>query len=404
MTPNGWTEVQLGDICNFLHGYGFRPPDWSSEGLPIIRIQNLNGSREYNYFNGEPEKDWIVEPGTLLFAWAGTRGVSFGPTIWDGPTDVLNQHIYRVKPKTDLDQIWLYSILQIITSRIEANAHGFKSTLVHVHKADITGQLIPLPSLPEQRKIAAILSTWDEAITLTERLIEALRQRKQTLMQMLMRVQDTGEPSVRFPEFADKWESVRFGDIFERITRKNAARNQLVLTASAQNGLVDQRTFFNKNIAGEAIQDYYLLKRGEFAYNKSSSAGYPYGAFKRLDRYDEGILSTLYVCYRLIEELNSSDFFAQFFDGGGMDRAVYNIAQEGARNHGLLNIGIDDLFNSKITIPSAEEQERIADFLKLHDQIYANVVAQNNLLETQKRGLMQQLLTGAIRVQAVEQP
>jgi Type I restriction modification DNA specificity domain len=95
---DSWSNRTIGELCKFSNGYGFRPPDWSKEGLPIIRIQNLNGSKEFNYFNGIPDESWLVEPGTILFAWAGVRGVSFGPTIWSGPRGVLNQHIYRIHP------------------------------------------------------------------------------------------------------------------------------------------------------------------------------------------------------------------------------------------------------------------------------------------------------------------
>ncbi len=87
-------RVTIGDLCEFFNGNGFRPPDWKSSGLPIIRIQNLNGSQSFNYFDGTPEAKWIIEPGDLLFAWAGVKGVSFGPTIWPGPRGVLNQHIF----------------------------------------------------------------------------------------------------------------------------------------------------------------------------------------------------------------------------------------------------------------------------------------------------------------------
>lgn len=106
--------------------------------MAIIRIQNLNGSQDFNYYNQEPQEQWIVKPGTLLFAWAGVKGVSFGPKIWDGPTGVLNQHIYKITPKNGVDLYWLYAIFEMVTSRIEKNAHGFKTNLLHVRKSDIT--------------------------------------------------------------------------------------------------------------------------------------------------------------------------------------------------------------------------------------------------------------------------
>lgn len=89
----------IGDVCDFESGNGFRPQDWKTKGLPIIRIQNLNGSDSFNYFEGEPDPSWIVEPNDLLFAWVGVKGVSFGPTIWNGPKGILNQYIYRIRPK-----------------------------------------------------------------------------------------------------------------------------------------------------------------------------------------------------------------------------------------------------------------------------------------------------------------
>ena len=140
--PLGWQSATIEELCSFSNGHGFRPNDWSSKGLPIIRIQNLNGSEQFNYFTGEPEDDWIVEPETILFAWAGTRGVSFGPTIWNGPRGVLNQHIFKVHPRRTGVRVWLVSILRVITERIERRSHGFKATLVHVRKEDITSQII----------------------------------------------------------------------------------------------------------------------------------------------------------------------------------------------------------------------------------------------------------------------
>jgi len=98
LQPNT-SPCTIGDVCDFESGNGFRPQDWKTKGLPIIRIQNLNGSDSFNYFDGEPDPAWIVETNDLLFAWAGVKGVSFGPTIWNGPKGVLNQHIYRIRPK-----------------------------------------------------------------------------------------------------------------------------------------------------------------------------------------------------------------------------------------------------------------------------------------------------------------
>jgi type I restriction enzyme S subunit len=172
--PKGWKCETVGDLCDFSNGHGFGPHNWSEVGLPIIRIQNLNGESDFNYFNGKADADWLVEPGTLLFAWAGTRGVSFGPKIWNGPTGVLNQHIYRVHPRQDVNQDWLYLALRDVTERIERNPPEFLALPVN------------LPALQEQRAIADILDTCDNELRLLRAQRAAIDRQKRGLMQRLL--------------------------------------------------------------------------------------------------------------------------------------------------------------------------------------------------------------------------
>ncbi|ELL3163644.1 restriction endonuclease subunit S, partial [Escherichia coli] len=181
MVPKGWMLLQVSDICKLQNGNSFKPHEWDTKGLPIIRIQNLNGSGNYNYFSGVPQDKWLVEPGQLLFSWAGTKGVSFGPFIWNGPKGVLNQHIYKVFANENVHEHWLYLALLHITQKIEAQAHGFKSTLLHVQKKDIDNQFVLTPPVAEQKKISQILSTWNKAISVTEKLLANSQQQKKAL-------------------------------------------------------------------------------------------------------------------------------------------------------------------------------------------------------------------------------
>lgn len=160
--PSPWEMKSVGELCSFTNGNGFRPPDWTDHGLPIIRIQNLNGSRDFNYFSGTPKDKWVIEPGDLLFSWAGVRGVSFGPRLWDGPRGVLNQHIFKVHPYSDVNKFWLYFAMMLVTARIEAKAHGFKASLLHVHKSEITGQMVAVPPQAEQEEIVRHLDAMSE--------------------------------------------------------------------------------------------------------------------------------------------------------------------------------------------------------------------------------------------------
>ncbi len=194
-----------------------------------------------------------------------------------------------------------------------------------------------------------------------------------------------------------EWCEERLKHYFKRLTRKNSEKNQNVLTISAQYGLISQEDFFNKSVASEDKSNYFLLKKGDFAYNKSYSNGYPYGAIKRLDYYEKGIVSPLYICLESLQE-NTSDYFAQYFEAGLLNKEIHAVAQEGARNHGLLNIAVEDFFNTRVVVPKVPEQEKIAEILAGQDRVIAlkeKLLAEK---QKQKKYLMQQLLTGKKRL------
>lgn len=204
-------------------------------------------------------------------------------------------------------------------------------------------------------------------------------------------------PKLRFKEFSGDWESKHLDKIVERVTRKNKGTiSKLPLTISAQYGLVDQETFFNKTVASKNLEGYYLLENGEFAYNKSYSNGYPWGAIKRLDRYDKGVLSSLYICFRILDKANS-DYIKQYFETSKWYKEVSMIAVEGARNHGLLNISVSDFFDTLHYIPSKEEQEKIAHFLSLIDDKISLQGEKVEALKDYKRGMMQKIFSRELR-------
>ena len=190
-------------------------------------------------------------------------------------------------------------------------------------------------------------------------------------------------PALRFPEFSGEWEKCVLTEIVERVTRRNKGNVcKLPLTISAQYGLVDQITFFNKVIASADMSNYYLLTKGDFAYNKSYSSEYPWGAIKRLDRYKYGALSSLYICFRPLSHV-SSDFLMHYFETKKWHQGVSEIAVEGARNHGLLNIGIQDFFATSHYMPQElSEQKKIAAFLNL---IEKRISVQNKIIEDLKK-------------------
>nr|WP_295981182.1 restriction endonuclease subunit S [uncultured Agrobacterium sp.] len=180
-----WETAHLGELATFVNGRGFKPHEWNDEGLPIIRIQNLNGGTDFNYYKGDFNPKILVQPGDLLFAWSGSRGTSFGPHIWRGPQGVLNYHTWKVVPKVPEDRDYLYFALRHLTKKIEDEAHG-ASALVHMQKAYVVDYEIELPSLDERRAIATTLIDLLEAAYHANRLYsEAMAMRNHLLHDLL---------------------------------------------------------------------------------------------------------------------------------------------------------------------------------------------------------------------------
>ena len=203
-------------------------------------------------------------------------------------------------------------------------------------------------------------------------------------------------PKLRFPGFDEPWRAERLSDFADRVTRKNSKNEtDLPLTISSKDGLVDQVSYFNKTVASKDMSGYYLLKNGEFAYNKSYSVGYDFGSIKRLDRYPMGALSTLYICFAL--KRHESDFIKAYFDSLKWYREIYMISAEGARNHGLLNVPTEEFFDTKHYLPeNTDEQRKIADFLIALDRRIETQQSLVDNLKKYKRGAVSRLLNGTL--------
>ncbi|HDD6819569.1 TPA: restriction endonuclease subunit S, partial [Staphylococcus aureus] len=200
-----------------------------------------------------------------------------------------------------------------------------------------------------------------------------------------------------FPGFEGEWEEKQLGDLTDRVIRKNKnLESKKPLTISGQLGLIDQTEYFSKSVSSKNLENYTLIKNGEFAYNKSYSNGYPLGAIKRLTRYDSGVLSSLYICFSIKSEM-SKDFMEAYFDSTHWYREVSGIAVEGARNHGLLNVSVNDFFTILIKYPSLEEQQKIGKFFSKLDRQIELEEQKLELLQQQKKGYMQKIFTQELR-------
>ena len=247
-----------------------------------------------------------------------------------------------------------------------------------------------IPSKMEQKKISRFFKLLDHHITFQQRKLDHLKERKKALLQKMFPKEGTNVPELRFPGFTDAWEQRRLGDLVKRITRKNKnLESSRVLTISAQYGLVDQLEFFGKQVASKDLSGYYYLEAGDFAYNKSYSNGYPWGAVKRLNQYSHGVVSSLYIVFR--PERVNSNFLEKYYDTTLWYREIYRRASEGARNHGLLNISPEDFFNSNLMIPCEEEQEKIEKALNYIDHHITFQQRKLDHLKLRKKALLQQM-------------
>lgn len=245
------------------------------------------------------------------------------------------------------------------------------ATRYNLSKASFCNTELLLPTdLEEQQTIASFLSSFDRQICLQTQRLEKLKQIKAASLQAMFPLEGETVPKVRFKGFKGEWDKVKLNTFAKRIMRKNSnLESTLALTIASAYGLVSQTDYFNNSLVGANLRNYYLLKKREFAYNKSYSNGYPFGSVKRLDRYEQGILSTLYIVFGIIDDTISSDYLTHFFDTTLWHKEVAERAAEGARNHGLLNIGAEDFLDINILKPQTkEEQQKIAVYFTSLDR------------------------------------
>lgn len=398
LLPEGWKRVALGAIAQISSGgtpNRSEPRYWGGD-IPWV----TTGEIQFNTIIDTTEKITrdglknssakLFPAGTLLMAMYG-QGKTRGQVAKLGIEVATNQACAAIQVGDEGDKEYVY---QFLANHYKAIRElGNAGTQQNLNAGLIKAIDLPLPPKREQTRVAEIALTWDSAIATTEKLLANSRRQKRDLMQALL----SGHGSLGAAK--PRWVHPDFDEVFERVTRKNTVANQNVLTISGRHGLISQCEYFNKSVASDNLQNYTLLERGEFAYNKSYSAGYPVGAIKPLSAYESGVVSSLYVCFRIKPGVEAdADFFRHYFESGMLNDAISGIAQEGARNHGLLNVSVKDFFKLKLHIPNVDVQRRISEVLNVAESEERCVERQLQKLQQEKRALMADLLTGKRRV------
>lgn len=389
--PTDWEVKKLREIGKFFKGKGVPKTEIIDSGYKCLTYGDLYSKYDFiikdikSFISDETAKiSQKIEYGDICFAGSGetTKDIGKCAVFIDDDFGYAGGDIivYRSKGNNPITLSYILNSEQIqnIKSRL-----GQGNSIVHIYSSQLENIHIPLPPLPEQQKIAEVLSTWDKAIQETDAIIKKLEARNKALANKL------------FEE--NNWQINKLSDLFERITDKNKEGNTTVTTISAKHGFIRQEDFFNKTVASKDLSNYYLINKGDFCYNKSYSKDYDWGVVKRLNDFEKAVVTTLYICFRFKDNSQNSDFWELYFENKILDKGLSKVAQEGGRAHGLLNVTSGDFFGIKVKVPSLEEQNAIAEILNTANQEVKQYQQKLEALKLQKKGLMQQLLTGKVR-------
>lgn len=408
MVPEGWRRAPLASVAEVRGGIakgksGLKDPIT----LPYLRVANVQDGhidlRDVKTIEIERNQleRFSLKYGDVLMNEGGDFDKLGRGDIWKGQIEpCLHQnHVFAVRPNPKvIDSYFLASLAGSNYGKSYFLSCAKKSTnLASINSTQIKEFPILIPPLNEQKKVSKILSIWDQAISTTEKLLENSQQQYKALTQQLL----TGNR--RLHGFEKAWQTLRLEKLFSRVTAKNTEGSTNVVTISAQHGLVRQEEYFNKTVASETLGNYFLLEKGQFAYNKSYSNGYPMGAIKRLNKYEKGVVTTLYICFEASNEATcNGDFFEHYFESGLLNNGLSKVANEGGRAHGLLNVKPSDFFGLTVFVPEVTEQKAIATVLTTAEQEIKTMQAKLSYLRDEKKALMQQLLTGKHRVKVDE--
>ncbi|EHK2484641.1 restriction endonuclease subunit S [Listeria monocytogenes] len=371
-----WEQRKLGDIANYRNGKAHEQVEDEDGKYTIINSKFIStNGKVQRYTNEQVEPIFDGEIAMVLSDLPNGKALAKLFLVKEDGKYTLNQRIAGITPNENIDPIFL-------NFRMNRNNYFLKFdsgvTQTNLSKSQVENFIALYPTFDEQYKIGLFFTQLDDTIALHQRKLDALKLMKKGFLQRMFPNNEEEIPKVRFADFDGMWKQRKLNSITEKITRKNKElESTLPLTISAQDGLIDQNEYFNKIIASRNIRGYFLVKNGEFAYNKSYSKGYPWGVVKRLDNYNMGVLSTLYIIFKPVKI--NSDFLTKYFDSTYWYRAVSQFATEGARNHGLLNIAASDFFEIELNIPlNNEEQKKIGLFFQQLENI---IILHQNKLE-----------------------
>lgn len=389
-----WEQRKLTDLVSFYGGLTYKPTDVKSKGVLVLRSSNVKDgaliAADNVYVDPEVATSEKVKIGDIVMV------------VRNGSKALIGKHAEVKQPMAD-------TVVGAFMVGLRSPCPSFANALLNTSDFDkeiaknmgatinqLTGYMFKqmvffMPGKEEQEKIGVLFSTLENTITLHQRKLNRFQKIRTTFLQKMFPKNGETKPAIRLTGFNADWEQEKLQNFAVRITRKNIKKqNNRPLTISAQHGLVDQTVYFNNRVAAQDVSNYYLIKKGEFAYNRSTSKDAPVGAVRRLVDYEEGVLSTLYLVFSITDPQHvDPNYLSYFFETTGWHSWILERAAEGARNHGLLNVSSQDFLSLPVMLPSSlEEQQKIGEFFQKIDDCIILLERQADLLKQIKSSLL----------------
>ncbi|MCR6665763.1 MAG: restriction endonuclease subunit S [Methyloversatilis sp.] len=399
MSQSATLLKRLTDLIEIKHGFAFSSQYFGTDGDYVLltpgNFFEAGGFRDLGSaqkrFSGLPPADFILKKGDVLVAMTEQSPGLLGSTIKVPQSDIYlhNQRLglLSVKKPERVSLNYLYHAFNAPHVRKEISAGATGTKVKHTSPTKLSAVEVFIPSLVEQERTANLLDEWDTAIQKTEQLIEAKERHYFGLVGRLITGRSKSEPS----------RHVSIRDIADRVQRQGDGGDYPLLTISSASGFIRQEDRYSRYMAGESAKTYTLLRAGEFSYNKGNSKRYEFGCVFQLQNYEAALVPSVYVSFRLHETVCAA-YMRHLFVADYLKPQLRALVKTGVRNNGLLNISPDEFLSTTVPLPPLDQQSQIAKVLDAADANIDLLKQQLAALRTQKRGLMQKLLTGQWRL------
>ncbi len=398
-----WKETTLGKLGELISGLTYSPDDVRDSGLLVLRSSNVqNGEISLGdnvYVTPNIKGANLSKPNDILICVRNGSKALIGKNALIPEGMPLCTHgafmtVFRSRSAKFVFQLFQSAAYQ---NQVDAD---LGATINSINGSHFIKYKFCVPHPEEQQKIADCLASIDELLTFEAQKLAALKAHKKGLMQQLFPAEGETLPKLRFPEFQDagEWESIPLGQLAIRCTQKNGqGKLNRVLTNSAEFGVVNQRDYFDKDIANQSnLEGYFVVEKGDYVYNPRISTTAPVGPISR-NNLEAGVMSPLYTVFRFNNSRN--DFYAYYFKTSGWHQYMRQASSTGAR-HDRMAIINSDFMAMPLPVTHPEEQQKIADCLSTLDDLITAQAQQLTTLKTHKRGLMQQFFPALDEVSA----